>query len=216
MKYPDIQKALQDLVDEIETHCNSMDLCVLDLTLKGQVSNDPLIKAMISRLNSGARVGPVDMPELVLRTNRVAMWRFFERYVCVADATTGLKQVNPFKGAAKEWSSVQEGWKPFMKKEIRKLTNSSISSSYNDDLYMIAVVALLETLERQAMDIIAMSRKAQMIPFHIKLKFAMQRHMLQEGRRLLEGDQSGADAGSIRSFDEIGYEGNEISTLNDY
>lgn len=122
----------------------------------------------------------LDKKTLVMATNRLAIWRFFERYVSVDVKSRGAHWKNPFDEFGKDFLRIFNGWKPIMISEVnRHLDKNGGHHHLFDDVMSLANAAFLETLERQAMDLLAMSKKAQLIPFHLKLRYAIQRHVHQ-------------------------------------
>jgi hypothetical protein len=122
----------------------------------------------------------LDKKTLVLFTNRLSIWRFFERFVSVTVKESGAHWKNPFDEFGKDFLRIFNGWRPIMISEVnRHLDKNGGRHQLFDDMMSMATAAFLETLERQAMDLLAMSKKAQLIPFHLKLRYAIQRHVHQ-------------------------------------
>jgi hypothetical protein len=167
-----------------------------------KTTDQPLALATSKRLSQPFRPDKSCRPEIIIATNRVAMWRFFERYVCPAAIASGNHTYkNPFTQSSKLFTVVMDGWRPVIATEAKKYCAKTENGwQMMDDIMSIATGALLEALERQAMDIISMAKKGQLIPFHLKLRYAIQRHMHQNLPDLIGGGiRIGFDA---RAFHE--------------
>ncbi len=192
MNYKDIKESLEALLRDLD----GPDLAEAPLSLISDVlsgicpsSDEALIDLVGEALRDEFQVDSMSKADIILATNRVAMWRFFERYVCTAVKASGNHRYrNPFHSSEKLFSSVIAGWRPVINGETKRYCERTENGwELYEDLHSIAVLGLLEALERQAMDILAMSKKAQLIPFHLKLRFAIQRHMHQAIPDLIGG-----------------------------
>jgi hypothetical protein len=174
-----------------------------------------LLEAIKIRVASPFSPRRGDRGDLILATNRVALWRFFERYVCPAVATAGRPDYrNPFAESGRLLKFVLNGWRPILGSESRRYCrDAGGGGDLYEDLLAIATGAFLEALERQAMDILSMSKKGQLIPFHLKLRFSIQRHMHQNVPDLTGGGirigydsrAFGEERPSFVSFDELSW-----------
>ena len=174
-----------------------------------------LLEAIGTRMATPLSPRRGDRGDLILATNRVALWRFFERYVCPAAALAGRPNYrNPFAESGRLLKFTLSGWRPILAAESRRYCRDTGSgSSLYDDFFAVATAAFLEALERQAMDVLAMSKKGQLIPFHLKLRFSIQRHMHQNVPDLVGGgirigydsQAFGEERPSFVSYDELSW-----------
>jgi hypothetical protein len=132
-----------------------------------------------------------------LWTNRVAMWRFFERYISPAlknakdeshlllmyevkklEKKVGfpINPYNPLDCFSKAFEPVMNAWAPLMHKTCRIFTeNNPGGDSLKDDFLSISYIAFLHALEKQAMAILGSLPRAQGIPFSKRLEFAIRK-----------------------------------------
>lgn len=154
-----------------------------------KAATDRLLESMAGNLKTPFSPKVSDKADLTTATNRVALWRFFERYVVPAmRISNNPNYINPFSSSSKLLPYVLRSWRPLILKESRRYSYQVCGGDHLiDEFVSVATIGLLESLERQAMDIIAMSKKAQLIPFHLKLRYGIQRQILQNNPALAEG-----------------------------
>ena len=137
---------------------------------------------------------------IAMWTNRVAMWRFFDRYVVpiikqhypriedylryhgkafeeMGGAKPGkVSHINPFEKYAHAFWAVRQAWNPLIRRQIshyrRKNRNGMMLI---EELTSISHLAFIHALEKQAMAILGNSEAAQGIPFPNRLERAMQK-----------------------------------------
>lgn len=138
-------------------------------------------------------------------TNRVALWRFFERYVTPIvksnedqvgyllkhqvesmalmgdigdESAKSVDHTNPFGAYEHAFAPIMETWQPLMKRAFRVfVTNNPAGTSLRDDFLSISYIAFLHALEKQAMAILGSIERAQGIPFSKRLEFAIRKQI---------------------------------------
>jgi hypothetical protein len=163
----------------------------------------------VCRLFANSREETVD-PSLLMKnkeytfrwTNRVAIWRFFERYaVPIAAANedkvgyllkhqsanipsvTGTSSkkhdhINPFHAYESAFGPIMQTWQPLMKRTLRIfVANNPLGANLKDDFLSISYIAFLHALEKQAMAILGSLERAQGIPFSKRLEFAIRKQI---------------------------------------
>ena len=151
------------------------------------------------------KLSPSNKVYIAQWTNRVAIWRFFERYVSPvvvrhldeikddiryhADAFVELggarpneiRLVNPFAQYGHAFKVVMNAWMPCIKKVV-KLFVSNTRGGFNlqEDFQSISYMAFLHALEKQAMAILGNSKQAQGIPFPKRLEFAVRKSIYSD------------------------------------
>lgn len=135
-------------------------------------------------------------------TNRVAMWRFFERYgVPISNSHSEdtsdfllyhsrkfnefyndypksrmVSPVNPFSHYGHAFSTIMEAWMPCIKKVVKMFVeNTRGGVDLQEDFVSIGYIAFLHALEKQAMAMLADAKVAQGIPFPDRLKYAVRK-----------------------------------------
>lgn len=182
----------------------SKEIHEIDLSGKKVGMGDSHVHDASALIMSGALSEKID-PTLLMKekeytflwTNRVAMWRFFERYISpvlkredqelgflleyqakLLSEATGVyvDPYNPFAPFAKAFPAVMETWSPLMKRTMRIfMENNPGGMDLRDDFLSISYIAFLHALEKQAMAMVGSLQRAQGIPFSKRLEFAIRK-----------------------------------------
>ena len=140
-----------------------------------------------------------------LWTNRVAMWRFFDRYVSpviranqaqvapyfahhlkaieMAGVDPGriLRTMNPFANFEHAFPAVLAAWTPVLKKIVRLFErNTRSGQNLTDDFTSISMIAFLHALEKQAMAMLGNPKQVQSLPFPNRVEFAVRKAIYSE------------------------------------
>jgi hypothetical protein len=156
-------------------------------------------------ISSGERIDPTKLslnnkPYTALWTNRVAMWRFFARYVepfvkvgliddgeemrfhrdrlCEVGGINPAKipWENPFACYGHAFEHVMNAWYPCIRKIVKGYENNTRNGhGLKEDFHQIAAIAFLHALEKQAMAILANAKLSQGIPFPMRLEYAVRK-----------------------------------------
>jgi hypothetical protein len=169
-----------------------------------------------------ARLSFVNKQDVALWTNRVAVWRFFERFTSPIMLSKGLDfqdrvidklqkrsgadwrelgdGVNPFSEFGLAFGEVMKVWNPYINKIVSKFVdNTPDGRKIKGDIYSLALMGFLQALEYQGLAIITDCATAQGVPFPLRLSFAI-RNSINAGLKDLTLLSSQSDLSVVDSI----------------